>query len=520
MDSQTLVSGLVTVAVGAISGGITNAVAIWMLFHPYEERGVGPFRLQGAIPKNKARLAKSIGRTVGEKLLTPADLSRRLSAPEVRAAFDAALSGFLDDLLERERGPVAELVPLAVAAELETWVDRAARHAADTLADHLSTPAFAAQVEGWLEQLRAEVGDRPLSGLLTPDRREELQGKVGRWLEQFTGGPDLEGALRHFVEVQLERLGQDDQPLVDRLPAGLVGTVESSISDYLPVAIERIGAVLSDPDAKGRIHQALRTAFDRAVRDLLLHERLVAKLVVTDQTFKRLLDGLERDGFERFAETLAAPEMRQQLTRAVNEGLASFLRIPLRDRLAAMGAEKRAALAGTLGDWLVRVARDDTTRRVAERAVERLLDTTERRTWNELLSAVPAARVAAFAAEAAGGEEGRRWVAEAVRGTLRALLQRPLGRPAAWLGPEATARIRAGILDAAWSWTEQQVPGVVAQFNVQEMVEQKVLGFSTARMEEIIRTVTQRELTLIVQLGYVLGAVVGIMAFGINLLFR
>lgn len=520
MDSQTWLSGLLTVIVGAVSGGITNAVAIWMLFHPYERRGVWPFRLQGAIPKNKARLARSIGRTVGEKLLTPADLSQRLSTPEVRAAFDAALSGFLDDLLERERGPLATLIPEAAAAELDGWLERAAERTAGQLAAYTASPAFGALVARWMGQLRTEYGERPLSGVLTPERRERLQAKVHEWLRQFTEGTDLEGALRHFVDVQLERFGADDQPLVDRLPQGLVGMVESSIADYLPVAIERIGAVLADPDAKGKIHLALRAAFDRAVRDLLLHERLLAKLVVTDQTFSRLLDGLERDGFERFAASLATPEMRQQLTRAVNEGLAAFLRIPLRDRLEAMGPAKRTALAGTLGDWLVRVARDAATRTVAERAVSRLLDATERRTWGDLLDALPPARVAALLAEAAGSADGQRWVRDAARAALRGLLDRPLGRPSAWLGAEATIRIRQAILDAAWSWTERQVPSVVAHFNVQDMVEQKVLGFSTQRMEEIIRTVTQRELTLIVHLGYVLGALVGVLAFGINLLFR
>jgi uncharacterized membrane protein YheB (UPF0754 family) len=35
-------------------------------------------------------------------------------------------------------------------------------------------------------------------------------------------------------------------------------------------------------------------------------------------------------------------------------------------------------------------------------------------------------------------------------------------------------------------------------------------------MEEIVRNVTQRELDLIVKLGYVLGAMVGAIAFGIN----
>jgi len=520
MDSQTLLSGFLTVAVGAISGGVTNAVAIWMLFHPYEQRGRWPLRLQGAIPKNKARLAKSIGKTVGEKLLTPADLSQRLSAPEVRAAFDGAMSGFLDEMLEKERGPLIDLIPASMSAELDRWLDRIGERVADELAGYLAGPAFVAQAERWMTQWQAEYGNRPLGTLLTPDRRGEVEGRVDGWLQQFTEGSDLEGALRHFVDVQLERLAGDDQPLIDRLPAGMVGTVEASISDYLPVAIERIGAVLSDPEAKGRIHLALRTAFDRAVRDLLLHERLLAKLVVTDQTFTRLLDGLEREGFERFAESLSTPEMRVQLTRAVNDGLVSFLRIPLRDRLAAMGPEKQAALAGTLGDWLVTVARDDTTRTVARRAVGRLLDATERRTWNDLLGAIPPARIARFLAEAASGDEGRRWVAEAARSAIRGLLRRPLGRPSTWLGEEATRSVRTGILNAAWGWTERQVPRIVAQFNVQEMVEQKVLGFSTQRMEEIIRNVTQRELTLIVRLGYVLGALVGLIAFGLNQALR
>jgi uncharacterized membrane protein YheB (UPF0754 family) len=58
----------------------------------------------------------------------------------------------------------------------------------------------------------------------------------------------------------------------------------------------------------------------------------------------------------------------------------------------------------------------------------------------------------------------------------------------------------------------------VQQLNVQEMVEQKVRGFSTQRMEEIVRNVTQKELDLIVRLGYVLGAIVGLVAFGVSLL--
>ena len=73
---------------------------------------------------------------------------------------------------------------------------------------------------------------------------------------------------------------------------------------------------------------------------------------------------------------------------------------------------------------------------------------------------------------------------------------------------------------AAWTWLQEQIPRVVEQIRVPEMVEQKVLGFSTQRMEEIVRTVTQRELDLIVRLGYLLGGLVGVIAFLANVLIR
>src|SRR5690606_36246007 len=87
-----------TVLFASIAGGVTNSVAIWMLFHPYEPPRVfgRPLRaFQGAIPKNKARLAAAVGRAVGTRLLTAEDLARTMSEPAFRAAFDERLAAFI-----------------------------------------------------------------------------------------------------------------------------------------------------------------------------------------------------------------------------------------------------------------------------------------------------------------------------------------------------------------------------------------------------------------------------------------
>ena len=50
---------------------------------------------------------------------------------------------------------------------------------------------------------------------------------------------------------------------------------------------------------------------------------------------------------------------------------------------------------------------------------------------------------------------------------------------------------------------------MVERLDVARRVEEKVLEFPTPRMEELVRKITDRELRLIVRLGYVLGAIVG-----------
>ena len=96
------------------------------------------------------------------------------------------------------------------------------------------------------------------------------------------------------------------------------------------------------------------------------------------------------------------------------------------------------------------------------------------------------------------------------------LLDRPIGTPANWLPPEAPRRIEGAIGDPLWSWLQTQVPDVVHRINVAGRVEDKVLHYPTAKLEELVKRVTDRELRLIVRVGYVLGAFVGGILVALN----
>ncbi len=513
-----LVNALVTVAFGAVAGGVTNAVAIWMLFHPYESRGVGRLRLQGAIPKNKVRLAKTIGRTVGERLLTSEDLAKQLSAPGLREAFDRAVGTFVVSMLETDRGSLREELPEGIITEIEQAFTALAPSIVDQLVDYTKSDGFRETVAGLQKRMTDDFGDRPLSEFLTDERRESIRKRVEEWVGEAVMSTDLQNVIRQWLDKQVGKWETDQTPLMERLPTPLVAAMEKQIANYLPLAIDRIAEVLSDPTSRSNIQESLHRLFEGFVNNLLLHERIVARLVVTERTIARLLDNVERDGVEHVTRLLEEPEMRNQVARSVNDAVVKFLRKPLAEHVSALGPERVAGIKETITENIVDALRDKTTRAFAIGRVDKAIkEGAEARTVGEILSRIPAEEATRWAASAIATPRVQRWITEGSSSALGTLLDRRIGRPSDRLPEGSIGRITTALSPAIWDWIQDQIPKIVAQLDIQTMVEEKVLGFSLDRIEQIVRNTTQRELDLIIKLGYALGGVVGAVAYLVSI---
>ena len=207
------------VFVGTMAGGLSDTVAVWMLFNPKQKK----FGIQGAIPKNQARLAKSLGRTVGERLLTSGDLQRELARPELLAAFQSRLEDVITTILTSR------------------------------------------------------------------------------------------------------------EPLIDKVPPAVVAALEGATTSYLPVAMTKLGAFLGQPGTRVKLRGALHAMFNRFVEDMRFHERLFAKLMMTEQKFEAVLDAIETDGVEQVVGLLEEPEIREEISRAIHDAILTYLQKPISD---------------------------------------------------------------------------------------------------------------------------------------------------------------------------------------------
>src|SRR5688572_19068203 len=170
-----------------------------MLFHPHHPPvflGIRIGWLQGAIPKNKERMAAAIGRAVGTKLLTGEDLARTISEPSFRNAFEDRLGEFLRNLLEQERGSIQELLPLELASEVRAVLSQVMDGLLVRLDGYLDSEEFEEAARRWAQAVANELADQPLGdSVLTPEREQAVARAAERWLEELVEGGGFAAAV-------------------------------------------------------------------------------------------------------------------------------------------------------------------------------------------------------------------------------------------------------------------------------------------------------------------------------------
>jgi uncharacterized membrane protein YheB (UPF0754 family) len=96
--------------IAALTGWITNFLAIKMLFHPRKKIDLYFFTLQGIFPKRQAKLAEKLGAIVARELFSIDDVKNKFAASKTAEDINNVLDEKLEDFLEHK---LKESLPMA-----------------------------------------------------------------------------------------------------------------------------------------------------------------------------------------------------------------------------------------------------------------------------------------------------------------------------------------------------------------------------------------------------------------------
>lgn len=516
----TLWEWILPILIGVTAGFLTNAIAIWMLFHPYEPIRILGVRVlpMGAIPKEMDRIARRIGETVGKELLTPEDITRTLSSESFRDRFDEALAGALHALLDRELGSLRGVVTPEQAAQLEDILDRLVAKLLQVVEIYLQSPEWEHQVRGFARNVTGEFRDRSFSVVLTPDLQDDLNKGARELWAGIRESEEFGRVISEALERAIGNLLISEKPLRHYVPTGAVNLGEAFVAQYLPLLLDRLGEVLDDPSTRERLQQTLHRFVDSFLEEQKTWKRIVGRLVITERTLEQTVEAIEQGGAEEISSLLREPDIQARVARAVNEGVEDLLDRPVNDLLGEITPERAERLRNAMVERVLHLFRHPTTEDVVLRRLDAVLASAADRKVGDLLDFLGEERSRNFADRTAD------WLLHTLRGPrtiglFRGILEHraewllrvPIGRVGQYLPADSIRHAEVYLFDPLWSFIQKRVPTAVAGLPVADMVERKLRSYPVTKVEELIWRISRKELVLIINLGGFLGALIGSM---------
>lgn len=493
--------------VGAIIGYITNWLAIKMLFRPLEPVYLGRFRLPftpGILPKEKLKLAESVGDVVSKELLTPEVFTERLRDEDLRKKIESAIASAIRDLLSKE-------VPsLPAPADAQEGSAPRLRGILEATARRLvSSPEFAGSFSAAVGKALETAGSMPLRSLLPPER---LRGNA----QEFAAGcAGEDAALRadRFVDWMAENIRRKAEPILPEEAAEpLVDLGARALYESLLPAAE---AFLRDPANRALLGNEAMSIVRRAISRLGPIQRIIVNLANYEQSLEEMMPRTIEDLSSAIMEMLRKPGMPDMIAATFLKGgkdarsgmILGFLpeeglKEALRKSLGALGVDSEGfadRLAGRYGE-------------IADKTLAEVFP-----------GFADAARKALFpsSAPSAVGEGGSPILAGALGEFVaefgRATRGKSLGSLLGWT-EEDILGVAASLSEGIAQALEANVEGLLGAIDFRSIVVEKINSLDMLAAERIILRVVNTELQWITILGGILGALIGIVQSVLSIL--
>ncbi|GEM_PF-2549362 len=288
---MTWVDWILPATVGAIIGYVTNDLAIRMLFRPLTQKklfGIPIPFTPGVIPRQREKLARSLGRMTSNELLNAESIMVHLRRTSTLDALSASLGNSLESFLSRPAVYYLEKINTSEGAwsRVVSIVKTALVPFLDKLWDSPLERVLPEGARGALTKLLAALSQRinnPKEGLvagsgfswLKPvllERFPYLQEALRGWLHSADVKTALNESGLYLLRRALEALSTVQRFLVSAIQYDK--SLESSMPELTESAVNRFLGFLDDPDHQGDL-------IDRALRVLhqsLTHESLSERM--------------------------------------------------------------------------------------------------------------------------------------------------------------------------------------------------------------------------------------------------
>ncbi|MCH4392782.1 MULTISPECIES: DUF445 domain-containing protein [Staphylococcus] len=345
---------LFMVVVGAVIGGVTNVIAIRMLFHPFKPYYIFKMRIPftpGLIPKRREEIATKIGQVIEEHLITESVIHQKLNEQNTREAIndlvikqlsklksdDATIRKFanqfdfdLDDLInnkldktiinklnnyyyDKQATSINEILPAEVITMVDEKLDQAGDLIRERARNYLSSDKGARDIYDMLDTFFAEKGK--IVGLLQMFMtKESIAERVQHELIRLTRHPKAKVIIDKVIRGEYETL--KSQPLSNVVKEEQFTNISESLVHLIMTNLQ-LNEKMDTPISKltPKLVDQIQVGVANAITDLIIkqasnHLSTIMTKINLRQMVENQINTFDLDYIERLIIEIANKELK------------------------------------------------------------------------------------------------------------------------------------------------------------------------------------------------------------------
>lgn len=246
---------LIPPILGAVIGYCTNEIAITMLFRPHKPKYLFGHRVPftpGIIPKEKGRIATSIGETVSKHLMDKETLKKNLLSDEMIGKVEAGIDSFVESLNVTEDNLRSYINQYISQEDLDVVVNKLTNEFADRIGEKIKEENLSKGISHKVVEYAIGQTGKGFLGFLQTDKlvnklSEPIEKALSKHLDSILKENAREIVLKmtvseidSYMRSPVKDLIHNRENIIEKVKSAIVAAYKAIIAEQLPTMLESI----------------------------------------------------------------------------------------------------------------------------------------------------------------------------------------------------------------------------------------------------------------------------------------
>jgi uncharacterized membrane protein YheB (UPF0754 family) len=231
-------------------------MAIWMLFHPYKPIKLSGITVwpQGMIPRHRERLAQSIGKAVGNELVSQETVFDALFETDFfRLRVEGFVTAYTEDLLATVYPSFIDALPTGARTPVLDTIFSLQYRLAEYLVEMLKSEETRAAIERFIDTQVDELLARRLADTIDEDTLAQVLPFIEERFRRLVTESGFETRVRDFVSGRLDDLAHSGATLAEAVTPESVALLKERIDQQVPPIVHQLADIAASPSTRKQI---------------------------------------------------------------------------------------------------------------------------------------------------------------------------------------------------------------------------------------------------------------------------